>query len=292
MVAYNLSLENQGERIDVNNGLTESFFKRRGATGFGVAPTILTISKSATAGGRWRRSKRDVRDIDLPLTLLSEDQPMLQRMMDKLMRVLDDTYTTPMLVATFPDGSAWEIGVHYVSGLDAAHGEETDGITFSDYLMTLRAPKPYWVSRDSRAYRLGINDADSMRGLLRNTSLTKLQVAPSQVIGDFQVDNDGNVEAYPVWTVTGPGSEFTARRNDGKGFIYTQPIVAGETVTFDTLNKKVFSSIHGNVWDNLAPAPKLFSLPRGESRIEVELVNSTTSSLVDMYFRPRRELMV
>lgn len=58
--------------------------------------------------------------------------------------------------------------------------------------------------------------------------------------GQLLAENNGNVTTYPVFTITGPGSNpsiFNATTNQTISFAYT--LAAGETLVVDTLNRTV-----------------------------------------------------
>lgn len=285
-----LRLENNGDVIDVSTYLPDGFLQELGARGFGVAPTRLNIREGAGPGGRWKSTKRLTRDIDLPLIIFGDTRTEIKQKMHRLIKLLNDTFSVPTLYVVYPDEPEVFVNVHYGGGADPVFGVDTNRRTWARWTLTLRAPQPYWTSVQAR--NASLRAANSGRGLIKDTSLSKLRVSSSQTIGTFTIVNPGDVDAFPVWTIVGPGDTFAAHRvADGVGFTYDEPITNLNPITVDTRQKTVRDASGENMYGNLGTAPKLFSLPPGTSQVSVELTNSDSDSLVSLYFQPRYELV-
>lgn len=60
------------------------------------------------------------------------------------------------------------------------------------------------------------------------------------VTGQTFVENQGNAETYPVYTITGPGTNPTVyNATTGKSLAFIYSLNAGESLTVDTLNRTV-----------------------------------------------------
>ena len=58
-------------------------------------------------------------------------------------------------------------------------------------------------------------------------------ISRGNTIGSARMLNPGSVDAYPVWTITGPTSSVTVGVGSAT-ITYTAPILAGQSVTIDT----------------------------------------------------------
>lgn len=283
------SFENNGDTIPLSNVVPKDFFKSAGSSGFGIAPTSLEIKEGAGAGGRWRSTRRGPRSIDLPITIFGKNEQDIEDKMRRLARLWNDDESSPFLVVKYPDGTEFEIEIHFAGGADPQYGIDSDMKNYCRWPVSLEAPKPYFIARTARQY--SIRAANAGRGLIKNTSLTKLQMSSSQTIGSVTVENDGDVAAFPVWTVKGPGDFFQATLPNGQSFRYDSPILVNEIITIDTVTKKVTDQNGTNRYTDLATAPKLFPIPRGETSISIFMDNTTSASVVGFFFRERRELV-
>lgn len=288
------TMENNGDSISLNNILHQDYFKAAGATGLGVAPTRLVLREGATAGSRFRSSKRTTRYIDLPLIIFGSDAQAIEDKMRRLVRLWNDTYTSPTLRARYEDGSEWTTEIHFAGGADPVFGsEDTDGKTFCKWLVSLAAPDPYFTSTTPVVIET-IKAANSGRGLIKTGGggLSRLRLSSSQTIGSVEVNNPGDIDAFPIWTVQGPGDSFTATRAiDGASFFFDEQILDTEIITFNAKTKLVVDQLGDNRYGDMPGAPVLFSVPPGTSTINILVPNADSDTKVDMSFYPRRELL-
>ena len=262
------------------------FYLTSGFRGVGIPPTDVRISNSAGDGGTWRSTRRGVRDLDLPLTVIGTDRADVETKLRRLAAALSDRYGTPMLLARYSDGTSYQLEVHYTGGAETQFGSDA-GDQFARWVVTLQAPDPFWTSQQAVSFSLGY-DATT-RGLLPN--LSQLQVKTDSVIGAFTIENPGDVEAYPVWSIQGKSTLLSLSLN-GIGFTYTENMATGTGKrTINTRTASVVDSAGTNLYDNLGTAPKLFAMPPGSSSISLSITGADATTGFAGYFQPRREVL-
>lgn len=282
------TIENGIDKISLDNVVAKKYLKTVGRKGFHVAPTTLIKRQGAAGGQRWRRTRRGGRVIDLPVTILGDDRNDTEQKLRALVRLMQDDISAPRLVGTYPSGERLYAEFHYSAGADASYGTDTNGRTFCTWPLTLECDSPYWTSERQVQYSIG--PANAGRGLL--PKLSRLQVSSSQTLGTVQIENPGDVDAYPVWTLRGPGDAgFKATRFDGQSFQFNAALTASDIITIDTLKKTVTDQNGNNRYADLAGSPKLFSVPKGTSTLSVIMTGTTSASLISLYFNPRQELV-
>ncbi|HLP97651.1 MAG TPA: hypothetical protein VK149_04320 [Sideroxyarcus sp.] len=264
---------------------SEGYNVTTGLRGLGVPSTDVRIDNSAGDGGTWRSTRRGLREIDLPLVILGADRDETEEKLRRLAKALSDRYGTPYLRADYADGSAYTIEVHYTGGAETVFGADANE-TFVRWPITLSCPDPFWTSVQSVQFSLGYQSGN--RGLLPR--LDQLQVAPSGILGAYQVENTGDVEAYPVWTLTGTATNVSITLN-GVGFTYTETMTSSSRVTINTRLATVADASNNNKYAFLGAAPKLFALPPGTSTINITVSGADTSTVISGYFNPRREVL-
>ncbi len=241
-------------------------------------------------GGRLREVRFLAREIDVPLRLLAATPAALAASVRTLLGWFNPTRAVaPVLRFTAPDGAQREIAVRYVKGLDF---NDDLGAWRTDRRTTLvlRAYDPFWYDRNERIgnYRLG-----EWRELF--FPLPPLRLTPSTVFAGPTIANDGDVEAWPVWTIAGPGVNPTIRNvTTGKALTLTGTLVAGQTLTIDTRPRterapygKTLRLQDGANWlPNLAPGSALWPLARGANAVQIELTGATAQSAVSYSLRP------
>lgn len=259
-----------------------------GTRGFGIPSPILRIDPSASNGGTFRYSKRDIRELDLPLTIFGSDREDTEAKLRRLSNILQGKAT---LTATYEDGSVWYLDTYYAGG-----GETTFGPTANDYFcqwdLIMRAPQPFWQS--DAPFQVSIIQDSTTRGLLAGSSpksLAFLRVKTSQAFGSVTVYNDGDVDAPAKWIVNGPSTLLTIQKSDGTGFTYTTAMLSTDTLYIDCEAGTVVDQNGVNKYAGLGSAPKLFSLPPGSSTLTITVSGASSATKVRGQFMPRREVL-
>lgn len=237
------------------------------------------------AGGRLRDVRHDVRDVRLKLHLDAASDTALRTSLRALLAALDPVRGDGRLRVTAPGGDQRELYCRYVGGLEMAEqGGQTATATLQQAPLILRAVDPYWY-----------DTATATATYTTGTPATFFPIFPirlssSEVFADATVTNDGDVEAWPTWTITGPGSGLVLRNlTTGKLLSLTQTLAAGDTVTIDTRPgvKTVVLDDGTNLFGNLSATSSLWALQAGDNSLRVELASATADSQVIVSYRRR-----
>lgn len=285
MVNVNFSLTGgNGDTITFDN---ESYVLNTALSGISAIPTTqVRIDASAGNGGVWRNSKRGVRDIDLPITVLGTDRADVEEKLRRLARLTQDALGETTLTAEYSDDTSLTIGLHYVGGAESGAWGEDVGLTYCKWVMSFQAPIPFWESTTVESF--SVTSGNTGRGLL--PQLSKLRVSSSQALGVVTVNNTGDVAAYPVWTVLGPVAGLTIS-NGSQSFGFNASIPEGQTITVDTETGLVTDDSGANRYSLLNSAPKLFALQPGTTSISVLGTEATTSTRITCSYSLRYEVV-
>jgi hypothetical protein len=262
------------------------FVAKRGILGLGIPPTSVRIDESASDGGVWRNSKRGIRAIDIPITILGTSRQDVEEKMRRLARLVQDTKGPTIIRANYASGEEWDLMAHYVGGSESQYGDD-GGEKWINWVLSFQAPDPFWTRTISESYFLGTGATG--RSLIPN--LAEMRVSSSQAIGVLEIENSGDVPAYPRWQIAGPIDVLTVTAQDGREFVYDGPILLGETIFIDTINGTVTDSSGANMYQNLGPSPKLFSIPAGVTSLTVSATGADEDSLISMFYQPRKEVV-
>ena len=282
-----LSMTLTGTNGDTISFDDDNYVPQIGLRGFGIPSPILRIDPSASNGGTYRFSKRDVREINLPLTILGNSQEDTEAKLRRLSNILRDK---AVLAVTYENGEEWTLDVYLAGG-----GETQFGSTGNDYFcqwdLALQAPQPFWQS--TAPISISIISDTTTRGLLAGSSpksLAFLRVKTSQAFGSVTVTNNGDVNAPAVWTIKGP-STLTTITLDGVGFTFGDTITSSTTITIDCEAGTVKDQTGANRYSGLGSAPKLFSIPPGTQTLTVTVTGATGDTRIQGYFASRREVL-
>ncbi|QBI99383.1 minor tail protein [Streptomyces phage Caelum] len=281
-----LLLVSGADTIDLNeiDELGVGFQAKSGVTGLGLPPVSVQWLEGAGDGAVFRGTRVQTRDIDLPLEILALDRADLQ---DKLSRlalmlaggcslVLDD------------NGVQWSTEVHRVGGGEYTYGEDTVGANEFQTILTLRAGDPYFTSSQQQVRTV----SGAVAGTAFLSSLVTMQVAPSQAIGSIDLSNSGDVAAYPVWEVRGPGDHFVATSPSGETLKWNGTLTAGQKLIVDTRKGTVQDGTGANRYDLLDTAPRFWTVQPGDSTATASLLNTTSASQITCSWYPRKWMVI
>lgn len=179
-----------------------------------------------------------------------------------------------------PDGTAREIEFFYEDGWQLAG----DAHLFAKVALTLFCPDGYW--RDAAATVIR-----RVQGAGVNFLNPYPQTSSSQVLGESEADNPGDVQAWPSWTVTGPMTSLVATNvTTGRAFTLTHTLSTGQTITIETLQPAVTGPAGVNLVGALNwPTAYLWPLEPGVNEVEFVANGSGTGTSVELSFRARYE---
>lgn len=250
-------------------------------------PKIRTQSDGVPGqpGGRWRRSDHDVRDFVLPLAVAGTSEANLRALLRDLMYRMDPTRGQGRIRVTSPAGDQREITCLYAAGLEGDEKEESTGLQFQSFPLAMTAYDPYWydVSPTSETF--------TTSAVAVFFPIFPLRLTASQLVVDDSVTNAGDVDAWPVWTITGPGSSIKLTNLTTSQSIYFPSLTLGndETITVDTRPniKSVLLGDGTNMYPYLDSSSFLWALRRGGNAIRLEMTGAdyTSTSLTISFYQ-------
>ncbi|WP_371671222.1 phage tail family protein [Streptomyces sp. NBC_00289] len=237
--------------------------------------------EGAGDGAAYRGRRVLPRDIDVPLDIVGRDRSHLAELVTRLARVLADDCTLTYIDS---EGVRWSTPVRWTGGgdIDPASGERD-----VQTVVTVRAPSPYFLAESPQTVTIGGATAAPFL-----SSMSAMPVSSSQAIGSAELTNEGDVPAYPVFQVFGPGDNFKAIGPSGETLWYTGSITSNGSITVDMGTGVVKDGSGANVYRYLSTAPRFWSVPPGTSTIAVSLLNTSAASRVVVSWRPRKWVVV
>lgn len=253
--------------------------------GFGIPPTAVRIDESARFGGIHRYTRRGVRNVDMPVTVLGDTAVDVETNLRRLAKLTQDTAGPTRLTALRDAGNVF-LDLHYVGGAELEYGGDTGGKTWAKLLLSFQAPNPYWQSADTESF--SVTTGNTGRGLL--PQLTKLRVSSSQALGLINVNNTSDVPVYPSFEIVGPVNGLEVSLN-GEGWSFTENVVTGDIFTVDHEAATVTGIGEVNRYDILATAPKFFAFPPGVSSVLVTGTNADANTRIECVYNLAYEVV-
>lgn len=171
------------------------------------------------------------------------------------------------------------IGCAYAGGLDSPTRTSP---TSYQATFGLHAFDPYFVGAPAVPLTFAVASVGTFGPLL------PLKIASSVVQSQQSALNVGDVAAYGVWTVTGPGGPLTLAAG-GSTLTWNGTLTAGQSLTIDTspAAQSVTDSTGTDRYYQLDPTSRLWPLQPGNNNLTITLTGATTDSLVTLNYSPR-----
>jgi phage-related protein len=257
-----------------------------GRTGLFAPPASFIADEiPLQAGARVRSAKHQVREVDLPLFLQAADAPSLRTRVRTLLRALDPTRGDGKLRVTPVVGDERELTCRYAGGLELAETQELSGVNWVQAVATFRAWDPYWVSRLAQTVILTPGGST-----VPWFPFFPLALSNDTLVGGFTVTNAGDVEAWPVWTFTGPGVDpVLTNTTTGAVLTLALTLLATDTLTIDTRPgmKTVTLQDGTNLFGAVNTASAFWSLLPGDNALTVAYGSTTSASQVQLSYTAR-----
>ena len=259
-----------------------------GVAGLGAAPRAVSRIPLPTGGSAVQWSRAEERIITLPLLLQAPTPGEFLALRRRVTRAF--TQTTPAaglpakgtLRITRADGTWREISGVYLSGLE---WEDSDrkGVDH-DVIVVQLLCDPWWRGESVQELEFAyVGNRDYLSPYET--------VSPDRTLGEATVNILGDVDALPVWTITGPATSVTVRYpGAGPGWTFGA-IAAGVSVTIDVEKSTVTDSTGANRIANVAwPTSRLFTLRPGRNDLLLSITGGIEgTSSIRLTYRPRWE---
>lgn len=275
-----------GELWELSNTSEDvGWFTTFAIAGWGARPYDFTLDPLPRGGDSVRHIRAESARVIWPLYIYGDTHMQWLARYRALKRAFLMTVhrqQAGVLRVARPDGSAREIDVYYEDGFGGKAGEEWVN---SSPVLTLLAPDGYW--RDIEALTVENTHIGTTVPYL-NPFPT---VSSSQVLGETQIENPGEVAAWPDWTITGPMTSVIATNNTtGHSFTLTHTLTSGQQITITTLQPAVRGPGDINLVGALNwPEAYLWPLAPGVNDIEYLVAGASTGTKIALTFHARYE---
>lgn len=183
-----------------------------------------------------RQARHGVHEFILPLWLTDSTPEALRTQLRTLVDVMnpvndDDTVRLGKIQVQSVLGDVREIECAYASGLEMAEKiNDSSGPTFQRVPISFTAFDPYWQDPSPSSKTFTVTSVPKFFPIF------PLHLTASQLVVDDVVVNAGSVKTWPVWTITGPGTDIvlTNLTTGQKLDFGSHALGTGEVLTVDT----------------------------------------------------------
>jgi hypothetical protein len=258
-----------------------------GDRGLDMPPfTMVEDSVPRQAGVRLREVNTGARDVTVLFFLEQGSEDALRTFLRGLARRFDPIRGDGRLRHVAGDGTTRDLVCRYIEGLAGSRVRGEAGPNYRRGALVFRAADPYWydTAQQSQTYTTGTVQA------FLSTTFLPLAIGSDRVFGTQTVTNDGDVEAWPVWTVHGPATSVVLH-NTTTGQVIDLPVAltADQSVVIDTrpFRKTARRNDGANLYGSLTTDSSLWPLPLGGSTVTIEMPGASGDSYVTLNYSRR-----
>ncbi len=248
--------------------------------------------------------RHGARDLVVPLTIDADTEVEVEEAINALARSVDPTLGTVAVLVERPDGTQRQIVGRYMAGLDLLALDWCEASSVKAVLAIRCHEEPYWtdpagdeitVIPPPPVFSSGTtptDDADTdtdeaipvdgfVVGVAFNADIPFNAVMPfSGEAGGVvitTIDNQGDVDAWPVFTITGPASSIQATNiTTGRFCSWDGTLDAGKVLTVDTRPGRRAVTVDGtNRFGTLEDGSELFPFEPGSQTVAFRFDGAT-----------------
>lgn len=273
--------------VDPDDGVTELDCEWDASGRFAPNPVFEADGVPGQSGKRLRFVRHDVHEFAMKFWLYEPSEELLRTTLRSTIYKMDPTRGIGRLRVVAPGGDSREIFCRVASGLGVSEVLGEDSAFYAQRIAaTFLAHDPYWYAvGDTAIVYTGDTEVATFFPFF------PLRLSASSVfVNDSAISNPGDLEAWPVWTIEGPGSNIVmSNLTTNESLTLNTAVSSGQSVTIDTRPgaKTVLNDDGTSLFPLMTATSTLFSLQRGDNHIQVAMDSTTTTSAIRLAFRPR-----
>lgn len=273
--------------VDPDDGVTELDCEWDANGRFAPDPIFEADGVPGQPGMRLRSVRHDVHEFQMKFWVYQPSEEQLRTEVRNTVYRMDPTRGLGRLRVIAPGGDSREIFCRVSRGLGLNEVLSEDAAFYAQRVTaTFLAHDPYWYSvGDTAIVYTGDVEAATFFPFF------PLRLSAGAVfVDDNDVNNPGDLEAWPVWTISGPASNVViSNLTTEKSIVLNTTITSGQSVTIDTRPgaKTVLNDDGTSLFSLMSATSSLFSLAQGTNHIQVSMDSTSATSSIRLAFRAR-----
>lgn len=256
-----------------------------GRSGLFAPPTqVIEQEVPLQPGARLRQIKTVTRPPVVPVLIRASSEAQFAVARRALRWAMNPNRGAGTLRIKASDNTQRDLVCYCESGFEGDESDTYRGPGFAILPLGFKALDPYWY--DSSATVVTLTPGGTTQFF--RTPFFPLQLSSSGISNSFTVNNTGDVQCWPVWVITGPGSNPVLTNNTtGKTITMAVTLTAGQTVTIDTRpGYKTVTREDGTLhYSYLSFASSLWPLVTGANGISLSMSGTTSASALQLQYK-------
>ena len=256
-----------------------------GYTGY-LVPRIKIDTEQGPDGLIVHSNRIEQRTLDLPLCLKRTSRSaMLEHLRTLAETLLEGDFTLRFTLC----GESREVrGVYLIEGPDDDGIDSLDDRDIAKMVLSFLCTDPYWYDA---IVNITLVNAITSGAQILFFPFFPMALAPSSQLAQQVITNAG-LQTWPVWTITGPGSDLALLNvTTGKVLSFSGlTLSAADTLVIDTRPgiKSIMLNGVTNEWAHVVVASSsLWPLEPGANDIIITMNSTTVDTSVSVFYYPR-----
>lgn len=156
-------------------------------------------------------------------------------------------------------------------------------------VVSLHAADPYWYADEATAETFTVNVGDP-DPFLDPGGFFPLGLSSSVFFAGPSVDNPGDVESWPTWTIQGPGVNPSLRNvTTGEVMTFSRTLGAGEMIVIELRRDSatITDGLGTRLYSALSNPSTVWPIQPGINRLQIGMSGATDASSVTLTYTPR-----
>jgi phage-related protein len=233
-------------------------------------------------GSKPRKTKVKAREMDFPTEVYGKTQMDIRYKLRQLLRMFDPLKGMGRIKSVSPDGSVREISCLYQGGLEISES----GMIRENFVLVLKAYDPFWNETITQVKTFTPGQPATFFPMF------PFRLTSSSVFADDTIENEGDVEAYPEWIITGPGENINLKNlTTGEVLKLDTSLQEGETIIINTQPRTekmpIVKGDGTNLFHTMSDESSRWTLQEGKNNIRIEMSGANLQSSVQVSYKKR-----
>ena len=271
-------------RLDAMSGYGTSLLP--GLQGVGLAPVELGATALPDRDGSiFRYFRLGEREIGIPLHIWGESYANVRDTRRNLEAILYSRKNPLQVVIAQPDtGERRTAYGYYTGGMEGSYGEDEFGHNFQKFGLVIRCLDP-WFYKDpvTRIFRI---EGALGATLSSSEAFFPFMLSQSTYASGTNFVNEGDGDAYPIWTITGPKGNLIALNETTGQRLEVTGLDSGSIVTIDTRPSiaDIYDQDGNDLWDSVSVQSSLWPLVPGNNFVKITFSEADPTTEVRLQY--------
>lgn len=255
-----------------------------GVEGRGIPPIQMDEQAIIGDGVSQGEPTFGAREITIPFKVLDQSQTTRRLVRAWAQALAADRRQGTLLVKSLLNDER-QISCRYGGGFTFVENMNV----YATAAVTFRAAQPFWEdSTETIEEWAAVAETTNFFPIPNPDTGSFITLSQGNVITTAAVHNGGDMAAWPIWEVTGPGSGIIriANADTGEVISFSRSLAPGETITIDTRPgiKTVRAADGSNEFGSLGVS-QLFALAPGPTNVEISVGGAEVGTSIRLRFR-------